>query len=153
MSTADLFFLDIFLNASTDGQLPSYFRFCITLSLLFLLKNFFWGGRAQAGGGREMWTDDLIPSLQWQSDSSKLYVGFDLTNCDIMAWAKVWSSIDWATQVPPPLFINFIMVLSEKSNLLKCFKIIFTANILFNMTFKNFDKSWNGPPKEIVPRL
>ena len=57
--------------------------------------------RAWAGEGqRERTTQSEAGSRRW-AVSTEPDVGLELTNREIMPWAEVGSSTNWATQAPP----------------------------------------------------
>ena len=60
---------------------------------------FFWGGGAEREGDTESEAGPRLWAVSTEPD-----VGFELTNCEIMTWAKVGGLIDWATQVPQYTF-------------------------------------------------
>ena len=65
--------------------------------VLTFLKCLILKEKTQLGEGqREKWRE-RIPSRR--HDSSEPYVGFELTNCEIMTWAEVGYSTDGATQL------------------------------------------------------
>ena len=51
------------------------------------------------GAEREGDTESETGSRLW-AVSTEPEMGLELTNCEIMTWAKVGRSTDWATQVP-----------------------------------------------------
>ena len=68
----------------------------------------FWERQSVSGGGteREGDTESEAVSRLW-AVSTELDVGLELMNWEIMTWAKVRRSTDWATQAPQcPLIIN-----------------------------------------------
>ena len=75
----------IFLNSEKH----SFF-----LNLLFI---YFW--RGGEGAEREGDTESETGSRFW-AVSTELEVGLELTSQEIMTWAEVGRSTDWATQVP-----------------------------------------------------
>ena len=90
----------------------------------FFLNIYLFLGECKQGRGRERGTGDLKQALCWQADSSEPEVGLELMNYEIITWAKVGCSTDWATQVS--LFMNFKWVyalnLIKKKNLLSNMK-------------------------------
>ena len=55
-------------------------------------------GENKRGRGRERRGQRIQSGLC--TDSSKSSVGLELTNCEVMTWAEVRRSTDWATHVP-----------------------------------------------------
>ena len=64
---------------------------------------YFWESERETecerGQGREMETESEAGSRLW-AVSKEPDAGLDLTNQEIMTWAEVRRSTDWATQVP-----------------------------------------------------
>ena len=65
---------------------------------------YFWERQSMSGGGaeREGDTESEAGSRLW-AISTEPNAGLEPTSCEIMtwdAWAEVWRSTDWATQVP-----------------------------------------------------
>ena len=54
---------------------------------------------SRGGAEREGDTESEAGSRLW-TDSTEPDAGLELTDCEIMTWAKVGRSTDWATQVP-----------------------------------------------------
>ena len=73
------------------------------LLLLLLMFIYFWDRERQnmSGGGaeREGDTESEAGSRLW-AVSTEPDAGLELTDCEIMTWAEVGCSTDWATQVP-----------------------------------------------------
>ena len=66
---------------------------------------YFWERQRQnvsgLGAEREGDTEAEAGSRLW-AVSTEPEAGLELTSCEIMTWAKVGRSTDWATQVPQP---------------------------------------------------
>ena len=62
-----------------------------------------WVGERQREGGREGGRQDLklTPCCQCKAN-----MGLELTNCEIMIWADIGRSTDWATQASQLLFLQ-----------------------------------------------
>ena len=83
--------------------IPFEFYFSPFLSLIFLFFpeffkcsfNFERERESVSRGGAERQGDSRL-----QAVSTELYVGLELTDCEIMTWAKVGRSTDLATQAP-----------------------------------------------------
>ena len=60
------------------------------------------GGRAEREGDTESEAGSRLWTVSTESDA-----GLELTNCEIMTWAKVGCSTDWATQAPQGNEIHF----------------------------------------------
>ena len=53
-----------------------------------------------SGEVAEKWGHKSEAGSKLLGASTEPHMGLELTNCEIMTWAKVGCSIDWATQVP-----------------------------------------------------
>ena len=63
-----------------------------------------------SGGGAEREGDtELEAGSRLWAVSTEPNAGLELTNCEIMTWAEVGRSTDWATQ-EPQFFFDFIFV-------------------------------------------
>ena len=69
-----------------------------TLFKIFLVFIYFWDSAWAGEGQRERETESEAGSKLW-AVSTKPDAGLELTNHEIMTWAKVGGSTDWATQV------------------------------------------------------
>ena len=73
------------------------------LFFLMLLLIYFWDRERQSmsrgGTEREGDTESEAGSRLW-ADSTEPNAGLKLTECEIMTWAEVGCSTDWATQAP-----------------------------------------------------
>ena len=73
---------------------------CFYVSILFLRerereKQSVSGGGAERGGDTESEAGSRLWAVSTEPDA-----GLELANCEIVTWAKVGRSTDWATQVP-----------------------------------------------------
>ena len=57
---------------------------------------------SEGGVETERGTEDLKRALSWQQP---VCVGLKLLDCEIMTWAAVRRSTDWATQVPQDIYL------------------------------------------------
>ena len=85
------------VGRSTDWatQAPLKF-FCFNVYLFFARER---ESTSRGGAEREGDTESKASSGLWPV-STEPDVGLELTNCEIMTWAKVSRSTDWATQAP-----------------------------------------------------
>ena len=111
------FFFIVYLQGRrlVDNQTSTkYFWECILLiqkNLFFNVYSFFWEterDRAQVEeeqrereGGRESEAGSRLRAVSTEPD-----VGLELTTCEIMTWAEVGHSTDWATQAPKKSIFN-----------------------------------------------
>ena len=65
---------------------------------------YFWESTNGVGAETEEDTEYETGSRLW-TVSTELDTGLELTNCEIMTWAEVECSTDWAPQVP--LDVNY----------------------------------------------
>ena len=79
-----------------------------------------YGGGAEIGGQR-------IWSL-FRADSTEPDAGLELTNCEIVTWAEVRRSTDWATQAP--------QILAPWANIL-ILALFVVVILFFNTIFPN----------------
>ena len=75
--TIPFFFLIFIFESETDRQ-----------------TDWEWGRSRGQEGDAESQAGSRLPAVSTESD-----MGLELTNCDIMTWAEVRCSTDWATQV------------------------------------------------------
>ena len=54
-----------------------------------------WVGRGRERGGHRIWSSSRLWAVSTETDT-----GLKLTDCEIMTWAEVGRSTDWATQAP-----------------------------------------------------
>ena len=68
---------------------------------------YFWGkDRAQAGEGQPERETKSEAGSRLQAVSTEPDMELELTDREIMTWAEVRRSTDWATQVPREMFSN-----------------------------------------------
>ena len=68
--------------------------------LIFLMLIYFWETEHKQGRGRERGRHRIQGRIQALSVSTEPDAGLELTNHEIMTWAKVEHLTDWATQEP-----------------------------------------------------
>ena len=84
---------------------PSYLFFVNVYSFLIQRdKSASWGGAEREGG-----TESEAGARPW-AVRTEPDAGLELTDREIMTWAEVGRSSDWATQVPPQFFFNWSVV-------------------------------------------
>ena len=78
--------------------------------IIFLMFILFW--ESTSGGGAERGGQRIDPkrALRWQADSSEPDAGLELTKHEIMTWAEVWRSTDWAPQVSAFKTMNLFLI-------------------------------------------
>ena len=82
-----------------------YYSFSAFKKILFNVYLFLketetvWVGMGQRERERKRATESETVSRLWAA-STEPHVGLKLTNREIMTWAEIWCSTDWATQAP-----------------------------------------------------
>ena len=100
------------------SMVSSHGRCCFVRSIsLDLFANsffshfiYFWESASGRGGERERDTESEAGSRLW-AVSTEPDVGLEPISREIMTWAKVGCSTDWATQVPLQIFYNQFILL------------------------------------------
>ena len=95
------YFLSLTFAPKILASLVSDILYANVVFLSFFSKFIFWGARVQVREGqRERKTESEAGSRLWPV-STEPDVGLELTNCEVMTWAKFGPLTNWATQVPP----------------------------------------------------
>ena len=92
-----------------------WLRCLFFFSRFFFLMFIFERKTAQTGEGqREGETQNPKQAPGSKLSAQEPDAGLEPTNCEIMTWAEVGRSTDWATQAPPKFFKNVYLFLRER---------------------------------------